>query len=80
MTLYTLENSNGIRLEVSPYGGIIKELWMPDRDGHRADIVLGLDDIVEYKENSPYFGAIVGRYGNRISRGQFVLDWRLTTG
>ena len=74
MTLYTLENSNGIRLEVSPYGGIIKELWMPDRDGHLADIVLGLDTIEDYKKDSPYFGAIVGRYGNRIGRAQFVLD------
>ena len=74
MNLYTLENSNGIRLVVSPYGGIIKELWMPDRQGDLADIVLGLDEIEDYKENSPYFGAIIGRYGNRISRGRFTLD------
>ena len=74
MTLYTLENSNGIRLVISPFGGVIKELWMPDRQGDRADIVLGFETMEEYRENDPYFGAIVGRYGNRIRRGQFVLD------
>ena len=51
MTLYTLENSNGMRLEVSPYVGIIKELWVPDRQGDTADIVLGLDHISDYKED-----------------------------
>lgn len=79
MTLYTLENSNGIRLEVSPYGGIIKELWVPDRQGDTADIVLGLDHISDYKEDSPYFGALVGRCGNRIGRAQFVLDGEIFT-
>lgn len=47
---------------------------MPDRDGDLADIVLGLDDLEAYKDNSPYFGAIIGRYGNRIGKGQFLLD------
>ena len=79
MTLYTLENSNGIRIEISPYGGIIKELWMPDRDGDVADIVLGFDTLEEYEDNAPYFGAIIGRYGNRIGRGQFMLDGEVFT-
>ena len=47
---------------------------MPDRQGDLADIVLGLDEIEDYQDNSPYFGAIIGRYGNRISRGRFTLD------
>jgi aldose 1-epimerase len=74
MNLFRLTNSNGIEIVVSPFGGIIKEMWLPDRAGDRADVALGFDHMSEYKENAPYFGAIIGRVGNRIAGGRFVLD------
>jgi aldose 1-epimerase len=56
------------------YGGIVRTLEVPDRDGNLGDIVLGYDSLDEYIENNPYFGALVGRYGNRIAKGKFTLD------
>jgi len=56
------------------YGGIVRTLEVPDRDGNLGDIVLGYDSLDEYIENNPYFGALVGRYGNRIAKGKFALD------
>ena len=72
--LFTLTNDNGLIAKVTNYGGIITELWVPDRDGKLADVVLGFDAISEYEEKSPYFGCIVGRYANRIAAGKFTLD------
>ncbi|MHC5174010.1 MAG: aldose epimerase family protein [Planctomycetota bacterium] len=60
--------------KITNYGGIVTELWVPDRDGNLADVVLGFDTITDYEEKSPYFGCIVGRYGNRIAAGKFTLD------
>ena len=74
MKLFSLKNSNGIEIIVSSLGGIIKELWMPDRLGQVDDIVLGLDDMDDYLVRSPYFGAILGRYANRIAGARFKLD------
>ena len=74
MDLYTLNNSNGIEMVVTPFGGIIKELRVPDKQGAIADIVLGLDSDEDYQRGSPYFGALIGRYGNRIAGGRFKLD------
>ena len=71
---FTLTNTNGIELHVIDYGGIITTLRTPDRHGVLADIVLGYDNITGYLAQSPYFGAIVGRYGNRIAKGRFTLD------
>lgn len=71
---YTLTNSNGIEMKVITYGGIITSLKLPDRDGKFADVVLGYDNLEGYLEQNPYFGAIIGRYGNRIAKGQFTLD------
>ena len=71
---YTLTNANGLEMKVITYGGIITSLKTPDRDGNLGDIVLGYDDLEGYIENNPYFGAIIGRYGNRIARGKFTLD------
>lgn len=71
---YTLTNSNGIEMKVITYGGIITSLKVPDRDGNFADVVLGYDNIEDYLEQNPYFGAIIGRYGNRIAKGVFTLD------
>jgi aldose 1-epimerase len=71
--IYTLTNANGIELRAMTYGGIITSLKVPDRSGHIGDIVLGFDTIDSYLKDSPYFGALIGRYGNRIAKGQFTL-------
>ena len=71
---FTLINTNGVELKVIDYGGIITSLRTPDRHGVPADIVLGHDNMTGYRNSSPYFGAIVGRYGNRIAKGHFTLD------
>ena len=72
--LYTLRNRSGIEAKVITYGGIIVSLRTPDRSGSFDDIVLGFDDLASYVKDSPYFGAIVGRYANRIAKGRFMLD------
>ncbi|MDB4870111.1 MAG: Aldose 1-epimerase [Gemmatimonadales bacterium] len=72
--LFTLTNAHGIQIKVTNYGAIITSLRTPDRSGRLDDIVLGYDSLAGYIRNSPYFGAIVGRYGNRIARGLFTLD------
>lgn len=71
---FTLVNSQGAKAMVITYGAIVNRLYMPDRNGNFADIVLGFDKIDNYLKEPPYFGAIVGRYGNRIGKGQFTLD------
>ncbi len=74
--VFTLTNSHGIELQAMSYGGIILSLKVPDRTGKPADIVLGFDTPEGYLKNPPppYFGAIVGRYGNRIAKGKFTID------
>jgi aldose 1-epimerase len=72
--LFTLRNANGIELEVTNYGGIITSLRTPDRNGAMGDIVLGFETIEPYVAGTPYFGAIIGRYGNRIGDGRFTLE------
>ncbi|HJQ12703.1 MAG TPA: aldose epimerase family protein [Gemmatimonadaceae bacterium] len=72
--LYTLRNAHGVEVQFTNYGGIITSLKTPDRNGRLGDIVLGYDNLAAYVANSPYFGAIVGRYANRIARGHFTLD------
>jgi aldose 1-epimerase len=72
--LYTLCNANGMKAEIMTYGAIVVSLEVPDRDGNPGDIVQGYDNLDGYIENNPYFGAIVGRYGNRIARGRFTID------
>lgn len=75
MEFYTLENKNGLKLKLTNFGGIVSEIHVPDRDGKFADIALGFDTIEEYVDhNDAYFGAIIGRYGNRIGASKFVLD------
>jgi len=78
--LFTLTNGNGMRVAFTNYGGIITQLLVPDRAGNPGDVVLGYDALDPYLRDSPYFGALIGRYGNRIARGRFVLDgeaWQL---
>ncbi len=72
--LYTLANSHGIEVRVINFGGIITSMLVPDRNGKMADIALGFDNLDGYLENKPYFGAIIGRYANRIANGKFTLD------
>jgi aldose 1-epimerase len=74
ISLYTLRNTNGMVMKVMDYGGIITSLTMPDRNGKSEDIVLGYDSLAGYVKESPYFGALIGRYGNRIAKGKFKLD------
>ena len=72
--LYTLTNANGVELRAMNYGGIILSLRVPDRNGQFDDIVLGYETLDKYLDESPYFGAIVGRYANRIAGGRFTLN------
>lgn len=71
---FTLKNANGISMSVITYGGIIRTLMLPDRSGNFEDVVLGYDSLEGYLNENPYFGAIIGRYGNRIAKGKFSLD------
>ena len=73
--LFTLTNKNGIEMSVTNYGGRIVSLMVPDRSGRLEDIVLGYDKLDDYiNTNEQYFGAAIGRYGNRIANGLFKLD------
>jgi aldose 1-epimerase len=74
VTLFKLENANGIRTEITNYGGAVVSLFTPDRNGNLDDIVLGFDSLASYVSDSPYFGCIVGRYGNRIGKARFTIE------
>ncbi len=71
---FTLKNENGMEVKVITYGGIITSWTAPDKDGNYKDVVLGFDSLEDYQEENPYFGALIGRYGNRIAKGKFSLD------
>ncbi len=71
---YTLANRRGMTVKIITYGGIVTEIDTPDRDGKVADVALGFDNLADYVAKSPYFGAIIGRYANRIANGKFTLD------
>jgi aldose 1-epimerase len=72
--LYTLTNANGLEVRAINYGGIIVSLRVPDKHGRVDDVVLGFDKLQGYLDKEPYFGAIIGRYANRIARARFSLD------
>ena len=75
VTLYTLKNYSGMTAQITNYGGKVVSLWVPDRFGKYDDIVLGHSNIDDYKSSKEkYFGALIGRYGNRIANGKFSLD------
>lgn len=74
--LYTLRNNSGIVAKITNYGGTITELYVPDREGKLANVVLGFDNLKQYEQEQPYFGAIIGRYANRIANAKFSLDGR----
>jgi aldose 1-epimerase len=72
--LYTLSNTKGMTATIMTYGGIVTSLKVPDKNGNISDVVLGYDNLDGYVKSSPYFGALIGRYGNRIAGGKFSLD------
>lgn len=72
--LFTLKNSSGFTVKITNYGGIVTSIIAPDKNGNFDNIVLGYNGLGGYLEDTPYFGAIVGRYANRIAKGKFVLD------
>lgn len=72
--LYTMVNANGMEVRATNYGGIITSLLVPDGSGKVSDVVLGMSSFEGYMKNSPYFGAIIGRYGNRIGKARFKID------
>jgi aldose 1-epimerase len=80
---YTLTNANGMKVQILTYGGIVQDIWVPSRNGHPADVVLGFKTLQDYVKfasppvtanGGPYFGEIIGRYGNRIAKGTFSLN------
>ncbi len=72
--LYTLRNAHGLEARIMTYGGILQSLQVPDRTGKLGDVVLGYDQLQGYIDKTPYFGALIGRYGNRIGGAKFSLD------
>ncbi|WP_243651192.1 aldose epimerase family protein [Hymenobacter gummosus] len=77
--LFTLRNGRGLEVRITNYGGTVTHLLAPDKDGQPGDVVLGFDSLdgyfsPEYQQAGPYFGALIGRFGNRIARGRFELD------
>ena len=72
--IYTLTNANGCEAKITNYGGIVVSLKVPDKTGQLSDVVLGYETLDKYIEKTPYFGALVGRYGNRIGKGKFTLN------
>src|ERR1039457_1659468 len=72
--LFTLRNAKGAEVGICNYGGLVISLKVPDRNGHFGDVVLGYDNLAGYIKDTPYFGAMIGRYGNRIAKGKFTLD------
>ena len=71
---YTLRNSAGMEVKLITYGGILTSIRVPDRHGRLANVVLGFESLAKYEAGHPYFGAITGRYANRIAGGKFTLD------
>lgn len=73
-TLYTLTNANGVVVKLSNFGGTITSINIPDRAGKMGDIILGFNDVDGYLKNKSFFGSVIGRFGNRIGKGQFTLE------
>ncbi len=77
--IYTLRNAAGMTARITNYGGTLVSLTAPDKAGNFADITLGMDSLSGYEKGVPYFGALIGRYGNRIANGKFTLDGKAYT-
>jgi aldose 1-epimerase len=74
--VYTLTNPGGTQVKAITYGAIIQAIRVPDKAGRTGDVTLGYDSLEGYLTTSPYFGAVVGRYANRIAHGRFTLGGR----
>src|SRR3982751_77321 len=72
--IFTLRNAAGCEARISNYGGIVVSLKVPDRQGKLGDVVLGYDHLADYLKPNPYFGALIGRYANRIANARFTLE------
>ena len=72
--VYRLENTNGVAVHILTLGGIIQKFLAPDRSGRQADIALGYGDLESYRLNKPHFGALIGRYANRIANAEITID------
>ena len=72
--LYTLTNAKGNQVRITTYGGIVTSWTFPDKNGKKESIVVGFDSLAPYLQKPPYFGALIGRYGNRIAKGKFEID------
>ena len=79
VSLFTLTNKNNVQVSISTYGGVVTSWMSPDKNGKFANIVLGFDSVTGYLAKPPYFGAIIGRYGNRIADGKFTLEGKTYT-
>lgn len=77
--LYTLANKNGVTVSITNYGGIVTSWITPDKHGNRSSVVVGLESLQDYLKKPPYFGALIGRYGNRIGDAKFKLDGKTYT-
>ena len=72
--LFTLENNKGTIVTISNYGGTVTSFVTPDKKGNKSSIIIGFDSLQSYLQQPPYFGALIGRYGNRIGDAKFILD------
>ncbi|WP_281297546.1 aldose epimerase family protein [Flavobacterium limnophilum] len=72
--VYTLKNQKGMEVNIMTYGGIITSLKVPNKAGVSEEVVIGFNNLEQYTKDNPYFGALIGRYGNRIAKGKFTLD------
>lgn len=79
VNLYTLTNKNGVQVKITNYGGIVTSWMVPDKNGKQSSIVIGYDSLQGYLQKPPYFGALIGRYGNRIGNARFTLDGKTYT-
>ena len=80
VSLYTLENANGMRVKISDFGALLVAIEVPDKNGQLADVALGYNTLAEYQQDtSTYFGAVVGRVANRIAHGKFSLGGKTYT-
>jgi aldose 1-epimerase len=79
VSLYTLTNKNGVQATITNYGGIVTSWMVPDKSGNLGNIVVGFDSLQPYLQKPPYFGALIGRYGNRIGNAKFTLDGKTYT-
>ena len=76
LEVHHLENKHGFKITVTNFGGRIISIFAPDKEGNVKDVVLGYDHVEQYLQGNPYFGSIIGRFGNRIALGKFSLDGR----